>query len=315
MTQDLVVIDNLTRVFAQTKAIENVSFSFNAGDIFGFIGPNGAGKTTTMRILSTLDIATTGDCYIDGLSVTDNPEIIHKKLGFMPDYFTAPNNISIEDYLDYYARNYGLKGAKRRQAVERIIDFMDMKNIRDKFTSTLSKGMKQRLCLGRTLINDPQILILDEPAAGLDPRARIELRELLKILAKQGKAILISSHILTELAELCDSCAIIEKGKILRAGKIDSINMELHSKTGVTVVVVLQSVVENALVTISELPFIENIEEITVGKKYQFSVIEPDQVATTLNRLVAKELPVMEYYLKEQGLEQLFLDVTKGVVQ
>ena len=122
MTQDLVVIDNLTRVFAQTKAIENVSFSFNAGDIFGFIGPNGAGKTTTMRILSTLDIATTGDCYIDGLSVTDNPEIIHKKLGFMPDYFTAPNNISIEDYLDYYARNYGLKGAKRRQAVERIID-------------------------------------------------------------------------------------------------------------------------------------------------------------------------------------------------
>ena len=315
MTQDLVVIDNLTRVFAQTKAIENVSFSFNAGDIFGFIGPNGAGKTTTMRILSTLDIATTGDCYIDGLSVTDNPEIIHKKLGFMPDYFTAPNNISIEDYLDYYARNYGLKGAKRRQAVERIIDFMDMKNIRDKFTSTLSKGMKQRLCLGRTLINDPQILILDEPAAGLDPRARIELRELLKILSKQGKAILISSHILTELAELCDSCAIIEKGKILRAGKIDSINMELHSKTGVTVVVVLQSVVENALVTISELPFIENIEEITVGKKYQFSVIEPDQVATTLNRLVAKELPVMEYYLKEQGLEQLFLDVTKGVVQ
>lgn len=315
MTQDLVVIDKLTRVFAQTKAIDNVSFSFNAGDIFGFIGPNGAGKTTTMRILSTLDIATTGDCYIDGLSVTDNPEIIHQKLGFMPDYFTAPNNISIEDYLDYYARNYGLKGAKRRQAVERIIDFMDMKNIRDKFTSTLSKGMKQRLCLGRTLINDPQILILDEPAAGLDPRARIELRELLKILAKQGKAILISSHILTELAELCDSCAIIEKGKILRAGKIDSINMELHSKTGVTVVVVLQSVVENALVAISELPFIENIEEITVGKKYQFSVIEPDQVATTLHRLVTKELPVMEYYLKEQGLEQLFLDVTKGVVQ
>ncbi len=315
MTQDLVVIDNLTRVFAQTKAIENVSFSFNAGDIFGFIGPNGAGKTTTMRILSTLDIATTGDCYIDGMSVTDNPEIIHKKLGFMPDYFTAPNNISIEDYLDYYARNYGLKGAKRRQAVERIINFMDMTNIRNKLTSTLSKGMKQRLCLGRTLINDPQILILDEPAAGLDPRARIELRELLKILAKQGKAILISSHILTELSELCDSCAIIEKGKILRAGKIDSINMELNSKKGVPVVVVFHSLVENALVTISELPFVENIEEITVGKKYQFTVSDLNQITATLHRLVVKELPIIEFYLKEQGLEQLFLDVTRGEIQ
>lgn len=315
MSKSLVEIDKLTRNFQETKAIDEVSFSFNAGDIFGFIGPNGAGKTTTMRILSTLDIATTGDCYIDGVSVTDNPEVIHKKLGFMPDYFTAPNNVSIEDYLDYYARNYGLKGQKRRQAVERIISFMDMTNIRSKNTSTLSKGMKQRLCLGRTLINDPQILVLDEPAAGLDPRARIELRELLKVLAKQGKAILISSHILTELAELCDSCAIIEKGKILRAGKIDSINEELQSKKGISIILVLLEKKENVLMTLSELPFVENIEEITEGKKFEFMVNDAKEISGTLQRIVAKELPILEFYLKEQGLEQLFLDVTKGEIQ
>lgn len=315
MSGKLVAIDNLTRIFQDTKAIDNVSFDFDAGDIFGFIGPNGAGKTTTMRILSTLDIATTGDCYIDGISVTDNPEIIHKKLGFMPDYFSAPNNVSIEDYLDYYARNYGLKGAKRRQAVERIINFMDMTNIRNKHTSTLSKGMKQRLCLGRTLINDPQVLVLDEPAAGLDPRARIELRELLKVLSKQGKAILISSHILTELAELCDSCAIIEKGKILRAGKIDSINEELQGKKGIQIVLVLLERKDNVLLSLSELPFVENIEEITPGKKFEFMINDVNEVAGTLQRIIAKELPVVEFYLKEQGLEQLFLDVTKGEIQ
>jgi ABC-2 type transport system ATP-binding protein len=315
VSQDLVVLDQLTRQFQQTKAIDSVSFSFNAGDIFGFIGPNGAGKTTAMRILSTLDIATTGDCYIDGVSVTDNPEIIHKKLGFMPDYFVAPNNVTIEDYLDYYARNYGLKGKHRRQSVERIIDFMDMTKIRDKNANTLSKGMKQRLCLGRTLINDPQILILDEPAAGLDPRARIELRELLKVLAKQGKAILISSHILTELSELCDSCAIIEKGKILRAGKIDTINEELQGNKGIRIIVVLQEKHDNALLCLSELPFVENIEEITAGKKYEFVMNDVAEVSGTLQRIVGKGLPIVEFYLKEQGLEQLFLDVTKGEIQ
>lgn len=315
MSQNLVVVDSLTRNFNETKAIDEVSFSFNSGDIFGFIGPNGAGKTTTMRILSTLDIATTGDCYIDGVSVTDNPEVVHKKLGFMPDYFSAPNNVSIEDYLDYYARNYGLKGQKRRQAVERIISFMDMTNIRNKNTSTLSKGMKQRLCLGRTLINDPQILVLDEPAAGLDPRARIELRELLKVLAKQGKAILISSHILTELAELCDSCAIIEKGKILRAGKIESINEELQGKKGIQIIIVLLEKKENALLSLSELPFLEKIDEIVEGKKFEIMINDAKEVSGTLQRIIAKEMPILEFYLKEQGLEQLFLDVTKGEIQ
>lgn len=315
MSRKLVEIENLSRYFGQTKAIEKVSFTFDAGDIFGFIGPNGAGKTTTMRILATLDIATTGDCFIEGVSVTDYPEKIHQKVGFMPDYFTAPNHITIAEYLDYYARNYGLKGAKRRDAVEKIIDFMDMKLIRDKYTSTLSKGMKQRLCLGRTLIHDPQILILDEPAAGLDPRARIELRELLKILAKQGKAILISSHILTELSELCDSCAIIEKGKILKAGKIDNIHADIQQSKGALVVVVMQTFVENCLIKLSELPFIEKIDEITVGKKYEFMVNDINEISNTLQRLVQSNLPIIEFYLKDLGLEQLFLDVTKGEVQ
>lgn len=315
MSQKLVEVQNISRHFDDVIAVNNVSFSFDQGEIFGFIGPNGAGKTTTMRILATLDVATSGDCFVDGVSVSDYPEKIHKKIGYMPDYFTPPNYISIVDYLDYYARNYGLKGKQRRATVEKIIDFMDMKLIQNKYVSSLSKGMKQRLCLGRALINDPQLLILDEPAAGLDPRARIELRELLKVLAKNGKAILISSHILTELGELCDSCAIIEKGNILQAGRIDALQTSSQKATSVLVIVTMHNYIENCHRKLAELPFIEKIEEITEGRKYELQIQNIDEVSKTLQRLVHQDLPVLEFYLKELSLEKLFLDITKGVIQ
>ncbi|PCJ57302.1 MAG: ABC transporter ATP-binding protein [Planctomycetota bacterium] len=315
---DLIVVDNLTRMFGSFTAIKDVSFSFDSGSIFGFIGPNGAGKTTTMRILSTLDIATTGDAFINGYSVIDEPDKVRSMIGFMPDYYGAPKNMTIKDYLDFFARAYLLKGEKRRKSVEYVIDFMDMKKIQDKHVVTLSKGMKQRLCLGRALIHDPKILILDEPAAGLDPRARIELRELLKILAERGKAILISSHILTELSELCDSCAIIEQGKILSHGNVNEIqeSLQLNNKSLPVISLSLLEPNEDILIHLNEIPFVEQVEEITKGKKFKLKVNgNKNQIPQILKNLIDSGYLVMEFKLEGQNLEDLFLNITKGEVQ
>ena len=195
-----VKIVNLKRYFGKTRAVNDISFEFTAGNIFGFVGPNGAGKTTAMRILATLDDPTDGNVYINGVSLVDDPERGRRYVGFMPDTLPAHRDMTVHEYLDFFARAYDLRGAKRLAVVDSVEEFTNLKGIREKFLRALSKGMKQRVSLARALVHDPPVLILDEPAAGLDPRARVELRELLKVLADQGKAILISSHILTELS-------------------------------------------------------------------------------------------------------------------
>src|SRR6476660_614246 len=174
---------NLHRFFGKLKAVNNVSFKAYPGQVMGFIGPNGAGKTTAMRILATLDLPTAGDAFVEGLSVVDDPDKVRRILGFMPDSFGRYSNVNVVEYLDFYARAYGFKGAARRDAVERVMVFTELGRLAEKPIDTLSKGLSQRLGLGRTLIHDPQVLVLDEPAAGLDPRARVELRELIHLLA------------------------------------------------------------------------------------------------------------------------------------
>ena len=191
-------VRNLTRIFGKTKAVDNVSFSFEDGNIFGFIGPNGAGKTTTIRIMATLDLATSGDVFYDGVSATIYPEAVRRVVGYMPDSLPGYKDIQVWEYLDFFARSFGLKGAERTRALNDIVDFTNLGELRYKFLFALSKGMKQRVSLARALIHNPKVLIMDEPAAGLDPRARHELRTLLKILADQKKAIFLSSHILSE---------------------------------------------------------------------------------------------------------------------
>ncbi len=218
---------NLHRFFGKLKAVNNVSFRAYPGQVMGFIGPNGAGKTTAMRILATLDMPTAGDAFICGHSVIDDPDQVRRVLGFMPDSFGRYPNMDVVEYLDFFARAYGFKGAARRDAVDRVLVFTELRKLADKSITTLSKGMSQRLCLGRTLIHDPDVLVLDEPAAGLDPRARVELRELIALLATEmNKTVLISSHILTELGEICDSAAIIEAGEILASGTIEDIQRQ-----------------------------------------------------------------------------------------
>ncbi|MEN0109202.1 MAG: ABC transporter ATP-binding protein [Planctomycetota bacterium] len=216
------------RWFGPTHAVRGVSFSVEPGEVFGYIGPNGAGKTTSMRILATLQEASAGDAFVDGFSVSEDPDRVRARLGFMPDYFGAYQDMNVREYLDFFARAYGLRGEERRRAIAHTMDFTRLEPLADKPIDGLSKGMKQRLCLGRTMIHDPSVMVLDEPAAGLDPRARIELREMIAQLAEAGKAVLISSHILTELAEFCDRVAIIEHGSIVAAGTVEQISSRVE---------------------------------------------------------------------------------------
>ncbi len=222
--QPLIELRGLHRVFGDTHAVRDVSFAVHPGEVFGYIGPNGAGKTTSMRILATLDEPTAGDAFVDGFSVVDDPDRVRRRLGFMPDFFGTYQNVNVREYLDFFARSYGLRGDERRRAIAHAMDFTGLDKLATKPIDGLSKGMKQRLCLGGTMIHDPAVMVLDEPAAGLDPRARIELREMISRLAELGKAVLISSHILTELADICDRVGIIEQGRLLAVGTVDEIS-------------------------------------------------------------------------------------------
>jgi ABC-2 type transport system ATP-binding protein len=219
---------NLTRRYGDTLALDHLNLQIPDGAIFGFIGPNGAGKTTTMRILTTLLLPTGGEAWVGGESVLKRPARVRSLVGFMPDFFGVYDNMKSWEYLDFFGRAYGVAPERRVSAIGELLDLVDLGHKRDDFVMNLSRGMKQRLSLARTMIHDPKLLILDEPASGLDPRARIELRELLKELRALGKTIMISSHILTELAEMCTHIAIIERGHLLASGDVETIMRSLQ---------------------------------------------------------------------------------------
>ena len=265
-----------------------------------------------MRILATLDEPTEGDATIDGVSVVDYPEKARRCVGFMPDTLPTHRDMNIHDYLDFFARAYGLRGTKRDSLVERVEVFTGLNRIRNKFLKDLSKGMKQRVSLARALVHDPPVLVLDEPAAGLDPRARIELRELLKILAEQGKAILVSSHILTELSEICNGAVIIEQGRLLRAGRMEHI--VTNDSMERTIVIRSQGSPDELHRELILLPAVR--EARVVGAAVEADVTGGDDVCGELLRqLVLKQLRIVEFHQRQADLEDVFMSVTKGQVQ
>ena len=300
------------RVFDTTHAVNDVSFEVYAGQVFGYIGPNGAGKTTSMRILATLDEPTAGDAFIDGFSVTDDPDRVRRRLGFMPDYFGTYHHVNVREYLDFFARSYGLMGRKRLAAIDEVMEFTHLDQLADKPIDGLSKGMKQRLCLGRTMIHAPSVLVLDEPAAGLDPRARIELREMIAKLADAGKAVLISSHILTELAEMCDQVGIIEQGRLLAVGSVAEISARAQIQSVVRVRVLAKA---DELST--WLASFDDIREIRQdGDLVTFGLTGDRQAeAQLLRRIIDAKFDVVEFGARHQTLEDVFLHVTEGRVQ
>lgn len=309
---------NLHRFFGRLKAVNNVSFKAWPGQVVGFIGPNGAGKTTAMRILATLDLPTAGDALVEGFSIVDDPDKVRKVLGFMPDAFGRYPNVNIVEYLDFYARAYGFKGAPRRDAVERVLTFTELDRIPEKPIDTLSKGLAQRLGLARTLIHDPRVLVLDEPAAGLDPRARVELRELIHLLAiNLKKTILISSHILTELSEICDSAAIIEAGRILACGTVREIMDTLKSRRGQGTMTLSVRVLRNAAALerlLLQQPFVSVVS--VAGDTASFQYEGDDEArARLLKHLVDNGAEVVEFQGKTENLEDAFMAITEGIMQ
>ena len=313
---------HLKRYFADVKAVDDISFQIESGQIYGFVGPNGAGKTTTMRILATLDEPTAGDALLDGVSVVQQPERARRAIGYMPDHLPSHRDLTVDDYLDFFARAYGLTGRRRRETVASIEEFTRLSNIRERTLDALSKGMKQRLSLARALIHDPGILILDEPAAGLDPRARVELRELLLALAGQGKAVLISSHILTELSEICDGAVILQHGRMVHAGSI----RELLGATEQQTVVRLRLLAANddssddgdpagdqLLRELLATPHVTAARP--VGEEIEVELEGGETAATQLLAvLVAAGHPVVEFRPRRGGLEEVFMSVTTGDV-
>lgn len=224
----IVETKGLTRRYASTLALEDLNLEIPAGAVYGFIGPNGAGKTTTMRILTTLLLPSAGEARVAGHSVVRDPTTVRRVVGFMPDFFGVYDNMKSWEYLDFFAAAYDIPPERRKRIIVDLLELVDLSHKHDDFVMGLSRGMKQRLSLARTMVHDPALLILDEPASGLDPRARVELRELLKELRALGKTIMISSHILTELAEMCTHIGIIEHGHLLASGDVQTILRSLH---------------------------------------------------------------------------------------
>jgi len=311
--QPMIELRQLHRFFGATRAVDNVSFQVQRGEVFGYIGPNGAGKTTSMRILATLDLPNAGDAFVDGFSVVDDPDRVRKRLGFMPDYFTTYPNIDVREYLDFFARAYHLHGKDRSRAIDRVMSFTGLAALADKPIQGLSKGMKQRLCLGRALIHDPPVMVLDEPAAGLDPRARIELREMIRALANEGKAILISSHILTELAEICDIVGIIERGRLIAVGKVDEIQQQGRSPQNLVEVRLLDGVDGLA----GWLTGRDGVSEIRADGNTVRFLLRGDEAAEAevLRKMIERGFRVIAFGARRRTLEDVFMQVTKGLVQ
>lgn len=305
-------VNHLKKYFGDTHAVDDISFSFSSGEVVGFVGPNGAGKTTSMRILATLDEPTEGDCLLDGISIVENPEAARELVGYVPDALPAHRDMSVDDYLDFFARAYGIRGERRRQIIASVEEFTNLAGIRDKLVYALSKGMKQRVSLARALLNDPPVLIMDEPAAGLDPRARIELRELLRVLSVQGKAILISSHILTELAEICSGAVIIEHGKLLTAGVIGELVSENVAHR--TVLIRTLDRRDELHRDLLQMPDIQT--SYAAGEDIAVEITSSDEACSRLlYALVQKGYPIVEFRQRRAGLEDVFMNVTKGEVQ
>jgi ABC-2 type transport system ATP-binding protein len=314
-SEPLVEVRDLDRKFAQVHAVKGLSFDIHRGQVVGFIGANGAGKTTTMRMMATLERPSGGSILIAGHHVVRDPQSVRQIIGWMPDNYGTYANMNVFEYLDFFARAYGLRGALRRQRVEEILDFADLSPLADRPINKLSKGMGQRLCFGRMLLPDPQFLILDEPAAGLDPKARIEFKNLVRILANQGKTLFISSHILSELGEMCDTLLFIDAGRIVYHGDSDQLRRgHTHQTTGLHILDVSLLGDPAALYDWTSLrPGIKLLDKRRDGARLELEAPDYEALASTLKQMIADGLPVTGFNRVERKLEDAFVDMVRSL--
>jgi len=304
----MLVIENLIKKYGDFTAVDNISLEIRRGDIYGFVGPNGAGKTTTMRIAATLMEATSGTVLVDGIDVREDYLKVRGKIGYMPDFFGVYDNLKVDEYMDFYGSCYGLSRAEREKRTDELLELVNLRDKKDSYVDTLSRGMKQRLCLARSLIHNPELLILDEPASGMDPRARIEMKGILKTLKGMKKTILISSHILHELSELCTHIGIIERGKLVYSGEIQDIMRRITGRTILKIEVLSER--EKALALFREQPLVEDIYGEENSFELSFSGSDED-MAELLRHLVLQGIPVKTFVKEEGSLEEVFMEVTR----
>ncbi len=308
----MIEIRQFTKLYDQFEAVHGLSLDIEQGDIFGIIGPNGAGKTTTFRFLATLLLPTSGRATLAGFDVVRQVREVRRSMGYMPDSYGVYYGMRVWEFLDFFAASYGVPRAKRRRVIDDLLQLLDLGHKRDDAVQALSRGMRQRLCLAKTLVHDPPVLILDEPASGLDPRARIEIKELLKELRRLGKTILISSHILQELADVCTKVAFLERGRLLAAGDLDVILAQIRRHHILEI-----RVVGDGAQTLEEIvgahPSVLNLRHDEGVWVVDFTGGDEEQ-ARLLGELVARGVAVREFHQRRVNLEEAFIKITKGEV-
>lgn len=304
----MVEVKNLYKKYGDFVALDKLDFSIDDGEVFGFVGPNGAGKTTTMKIMAGLIRPDGGSITIAGTDALKSDRKLKSLIGYMPDFFGVYDNLKVIEYMEFYASIYGITGSKAEKLCRKLLEIVDLADKAEFFVDELSRGMKQRLCLARCLVHDPKLLILDEPASGLDPRARLEIQKILKRLKERKKTIIISSHILQELSELCTSVGVIDKGRMLVKGKVDDIMLHLNSSNPIQVNVTDGK--HTAINILKNEDKVKNISisdnDITIG-----FLGTPDDEADLLKKLVTNNVMVTSFVRQSGNLEEIFMKVTE----
>lgn len=307
----MIEFKGLTKKYGSFYALNDLNLTLQEGTVFGFVGANGAGKSTTFSILATLLQPTSGDAIVNGKSVRTEASEVRKQIGYMPDFFGVYDQLKANEYLDFYGASYGISEAERKVLIPQLLELVNLTHKRYEYVDLLSRGMKQRLCLARSLIHDPKVLILDEPASGLDPRARVEMRDILKQLKGMGKTILISSHILPELAEMCDEIGVIDSGRLIAHGSVADIQAQLAGERHITVKV--KGLLENVATFFEEDPFVSSVELHTEKNCVTFNYrgTEDDQI-NLLKKAMDHSIRIISFSETETDLEDVFMEITKG---
>ncbi len=307
----MITLTGFGKDYGDFTAVKSLDLHIAAGEMFGFIGPNGAGKSTTIRFLATLLRPTRGNGTVAGCDVIGDPVGVRRNVGYMPDNFGVYDGMRVWEFLDFFALAYRIGKTQRRQSISNLLELLDLMHKRDDFVSSLSRGMKQRLCLAKTLVHDPPVLILDEPSSGLDPRARVEMKALFKELRKMGKTILISSHILTELADCCSSIGIVERGQLLMQGSIDDVYRKIRRNRIVEI-----DFIGRSDAGLSILRSQASLRSLEVESNHAVAELETDDqgLADLLDTLVREGVRMRKFNDKDPTLEDVFMSVTKGLV-
>jgi ABC-2 type transport system ATP-binding protein len=312
MSKPFIEVTDLRRTFNGFHAVDGISFTLETGQVTGLIGANGAGKTTTMRILSTLDLPTAGTVRLGGINVVEQPNDVRRRLGWMPDHFTPYKDTTVLQYLDFFARAQDLHGAERTRRLGEIADFTNLHPLRERPIDKLSKGQLQRVCLARALLNDPEFLILDEPVAGLDPKARHEFKHLIHLLRDRGKTMLISSHILSELGEMCDSLLFMDRGKVVHHGDTHSLRRG-HKSTEISIItMVIDGPLAPAIAWLEKRDKWTLLEELSDGVKAEFDSGDLAEVHAELRQIMADQIRVVDFHHDERRLEETFMEMVRA---